>query len=129
MVRLSHPASMEVVLRKRVSINVYKRYSITEKLKKKIGKAVSISDHTVLWWLLPHLIQARPLPSHCPTTGIVRDLFSSTLPCKMVFARVLIALATSKPSCLPRRNDLQQRVNHFSTTGLLRSNQDFNGTT
>ena len=41
-VRLSHPAAMELVLRKRISINVYKRQSITDKLKKRIGKAVSI---------------------------------------------------------------------------------------
>ena len=41
-VRLSHPASMELVLRKRISINVYKRQSLTEKLRKRIGKAVSV---------------------------------------------------------------------------------------
>ena len=39
-VRLSHPASMELVLRKRVCINVYKRQSLTDKLKKRIGKSV-----------------------------------------------------------------------------------------
>ena len=40
-VRLSHPASMELVLRKRICINVYKRQSLTDKLKKRIGKSVS----------------------------------------------------------------------------------------
>ncbi len=40
-VRLSHPAAMELVLRKRIAINVYKRQSITDRLKKRIGKAVS----------------------------------------------------------------------------------------
>ena len=40
-VRLSHPAAMELVLRKRICINVYKRQSISERLKKRIGKAVS----------------------------------------------------------------------------------------
>ena len=39
--RLSHPASMELVLRKRICINVYKRQSLTDKLKKRIGKSVS----------------------------------------------------------------------------------------
>ena len=39
-VRLSHPASMELILRKRVCINVYKRQSITEKLRSKITKSV-----------------------------------------------------------------------------------------
>ena len=40
-VRLSHPAAMELVLRKRLAINVYKRQSLTDKLKKRIGKSVS----------------------------------------------------------------------------------------
>lgn len=42
-VQLSHPASMEIVLRKRIAINVYKRQSITDKLKRRIGKAVSLA--------------------------------------------------------------------------------------
>ncbi|XP_037926224.1 kinesin-like protein KIF13B isoform X3 [Hermetia illucens] len=33
-VRLSHPALMDLVLRKRITLNIYKRQSITEKLKK-----------------------------------------------------------------------------------------------
>lgn len=33
-VRLSHPAPMDLVLRKRISLNIYKRQSITERLKK-----------------------------------------------------------------------------------------------
>jgi kinesin family member 13 len=33
-VRLSHPAPMDLVLRKRLAINIYKRQSITDKLKR-----------------------------------------------------------------------------------------------
>lgn len=33
-VRLSHPAPMDLVLRKRVGLNIYKRQSITERLRK-----------------------------------------------------------------------------------------------
>lgn len=33
-VRLSHPAPMDLVLRKRISLNIFKRQSITERLKK-----------------------------------------------------------------------------------------------
>lgn len=33
-VRLSHPAPMDLVLRKRVGLNIYKRQSIAERLKK-----------------------------------------------------------------------------------------------
>ncbi|KAG8178989.1 hypothetical protein JTE90_012501 [Oedothorax gibbosus] len=35
-VRLSHPATMDVMLRKRLAINVYKKQSIADKIKKKI---------------------------------------------------------------------------------------------
>ena len=38
-VRLSHPTTMDIVLRKRVCFNVIKRQSITEKIKKKLGHA------------------------------------------------------------------------------------------
>jgi len=43
-VKLSHPAAMELILRKRICINVYKRQSIADRLRRKIGKAVSV-DH------------------------------------------------------------------------------------
>jgi len=42
-VQLSHPAAMELVLRKRICINVYKRQSIAEKLRRKIAKTVSFN--------------------------------------------------------------------------------------
>ena len=35
-VRLSHPAVMDVVLRKRLSLNVYKKQSLTERLRRKL---------------------------------------------------------------------------------------------
>ena len=38
-VRLSHPATMDIVLRKRVCFNIIKRQSIAEKIKKKLGQA------------------------------------------------------------------------------------------
>ncbi|UYV79049.1 KIF13B [Cordylochernes scorpioides] len=37
-VRLSHPATMDLVLRKRLLINVYKRQSFTERIRKKIAR-------------------------------------------------------------------------------------------
>lgn len=33
-VRLSHPAPMDLILRKRLSLNIYKKQSITDRLKK-----------------------------------------------------------------------------------------------
>ena len=43
-VQLSHPAAMELILRKRICINVYKRQSIADKLRRKIGKMVSMQQ-------------------------------------------------------------------------------------
>ena len=46
-VRLSHPTTMDLVLRKRVCFNVIKRQSLTEKIKKKLGQTSgghSVSD-------------------------------------------------------------------------------------
>ena len=41
-VRLSHPAPMDLVLRKRLALNIFKRQSFTEKLKKlRLGRYVS----------------------------------------------------------------------------------------
>ena len=53
-----------------------------------------------------HSSSALSIPLHCPTTGagLPRDLFPSTLPFKMVFARVPYALTT----CSNHLNDLQQ---------------------
>lgn len=44
-VRLSHPVQMDLVLRKRLAINIYKRQSITDKLKK--FRIVGRSDTTI----------------------------------------------------------------------------------
>lgn len=42
-VRLSHPFVMDLVLRKRISINVYKKQSLTDRLKKKISRVDQIT--------------------------------------------------------------------------------------
>lgn len=41
-VRLSHPASMELVLRKRLCLNIYKKQSLTDKLKKRMSRVDQI---------------------------------------------------------------------------------------
>lgn len=35
-IRLSHPAPMDLVLRKRLGINIYKRQSLTDRIRKRI---------------------------------------------------------------------------------------------
>lgn len=42
-VRLTHPAVMDVILRKRISINVYKRQSLTDRIKKKITRVDTLT--------------------------------------------------------------------------------------
>uniref|UniRef100_T1J0U1 Kinesin-like protein KIF13A n=1 Tax=Strigamia maritima TaxID=126957 RepID=T1J0U1_STRMM len=42
-VRLSHPATMELVLRKRLGINVYKRQTLTDRIKKRIVRQEAIT--------------------------------------------------------------------------------------
>ena len=45
-VRLSHPASMELVLRKRLCFSVVKRQSLAEKLKRKLGQVITM----IMFW-------------------------------------------------------------------------------
>ncbi|CAH1153752.1 unnamed protein product [Phaedon cochleariae] len=43
-VRLSHPAPMDLVLRKRLALNVYKRQSITDRIKNQIKSKIARAD-------------------------------------------------------------------------------------
>ncbi|KAJ8918779.1 hypothetical protein NQ315_015099 [Exocentrus adspersus] len=43
-VRLSHPAPMDLVLRKRLALNIYKRQSITDRIKNQIKSRIVRSD-------------------------------------------------------------------------------------
>lgn len=43
-VRLSHPAPIEVTLRKRICVNVYKNQSLTMKLRKKLTNVSAVID-------------------------------------------------------------------------------------
>lgn len=38
-VRLSHPAPMDLVLRKRLALNIYKRQSITDRIRRRIVRS------------------------------------------------------------------------------------------
>ena len=43
-VRLSDPAAMDLVLRKRICFNVYKRHSITDKIRRRMGHTSSLTS-------------------------------------------------------------------------------------
>lgn len=59
-VRLSHPAPMDLVLRKRLAINIYKRQSITDKLKKFriVGKSDTTCHSSVTYEVVSNIPKA-----------------------------------------------------------------------
>uniref|UniRef100_A0A914XCF0 Kinesin-like protein unc-104 n=1 Tax=Plectus sambesii TaxID=2011161 RepID=A0A914XCF0_9BILA len=54
-VRLSHPADMEIILRKRLCLNVYKKAGIAERLMKRIVGTDTISSTGVHYDLVAHI--------------------------------------------------------------------------
>ena len=54
-VRLSHPTTMDLVLRKRVCFNVIKRQSFTEKIKKKLGQTSVGHSVSVLYEIVSNI--------------------------------------------------------------------------
>ncbi|EPB79993.1 kinesin motor domain protein [Ancylostoma ceylanicum] len=59
-VRLSHPCSMELVLRKRVCLNIYKKASLTDRIRKRIVGADPLNRTAVYYDVVAHL----PKSSH-----------------------------------------------------------------
>ncbi|XP_033209116.1 kinesin-like protein KIF13A [Belonocnema kinseyi] len=57
-VRLSHPAPMDLVLRKRLALNIYKRQSITERIFKKIGRTDCLSQTGVTYEVVSNIPKA-----------------------------------------------------------------------
>lgn len=60
-VRLSHPAPMDLVLRKRISLNIYKRQSLTDRLFKKIVRSDVLSHTAVTYQVVSNI----PKVSQC----------------------------------------------------------------
>ncbi|XP_071054782.1 kinesin-like protein KIF13A isoform X3 [Onthophagus taurus] len=57
-IRLSHPAPMELVLRKRIALNIYKRQSITDRLKRRIIRTDVITHTGVTYELVSNIPKA-----------------------------------------------------------------------
>ena len=57
-VRLSHPGVMELILRKRLSINVYKKQSLTGRLFKRIGRADTLTATAVTYEIVSSIPKA-----------------------------------------------------------------------
>nr|XP_042901617.1 kinesin-like protein KIF13A isoform X1 [Parasteatoda tepidariorum] len=63
-VRLSHPATMDVMLRKRLAINVYKRQSIADKIKKKIVRQDTLFTSGVTYEMVSNIPKASEDPEN-----------------------------------------------------------------
>ncbi|XP_054266606.1 kinesin-like protein KIF13A isoform X4 [Macrosteles quadrilineatus] len=57
-VRLSHPAPMDLVLRKRLSLNIYKRQSITDRIRKRIVRSDCLTHSGVTYEVVSNIPKA-----------------------------------------------------------------------
>ncbi|XP_059086221.1 kinesin-like protein KIF13A isoform X2 [Tigriopus californicus] len=57
-VRLSHPTTMDLVLRKRICFNVFKRHSLTDKIRRKMGHTSSITSLGVIYEIVSNIPKA-----------------------------------------------------------------------
>jgi len=57
-VRLSHPSPMDLILRKRLAINIYKKQSLTSILKKKMGRTDSVTSSGVVYEVVSNVPKA-----------------------------------------------------------------------
>lgn len=61
-VRLSHPAPMDLVLRKRLSLNIYKRQSITDRIRKRIVRSDCLTQSGVTYEVVSNIPKVTLLP-------------------------------------------------------------------
>ena len=74
-VRLSDPAVMDLVLRKRISFNVYKRHSITDKIRRKMGHTSSLTSLGVMYEIVSNIPKVRTpflQHNHSPSISLGR---------------------------------------------------------
>ncbi|KAI5754861.1 hypothetical protein M8J77_012142 [Diaphorina citri] len=57
-VRLSHPAPMDLVLRKRLSLNIFKRQSLTERIRKRISRSDWLTQTGVTYEVVSNIPKA-----------------------------------------------------------------------
>ena len=60
-VRLSHPTKMDLILRKRICFNVYKKHSLTDRLRRKLGHMSSLTTLGVLYEIVSNIPKVRKL--------------------------------------------------------------------
>ncbi|XP_076306917.1 kinesin-like protein KIF13A isoform X2 [Tachypleus tridentatus] len=70
-VRLSHPATMDIILRKRLAINVYKRQSIMDRMKKRISRQDLLFASGVIYEVVSNVPKASEDPEDRETLALV----------------------------------------------------------
>ena len=53
---------MDLVLRKRICFNVYKRHSLTDKIRRKMGHTSTLSSLGVIYEIVSNIPKVRELP-------------------------------------------------------------------
>ncbi|XP_053743082.1 kinesin-like protein KIF13A isoform X2 [Synchiropus splendidus] len=70
-VQLSHPASMELVLRKRIAVNVYNKQSFTQSLKKRMSMKNSLFSCGVTYEIVSNVPKASEEPEERETLALM----------------------------------------------------------
>ncbi|XP_022249018.1 kinesin-like protein KIF13A isoform X2 [Limulus polyphemus] len=70
-VRLSHPATMDIILRKRLAINVYKRQSIMDRMKKRISRQDLLFSSGVIYEVVSNVPKASEDPEDRETLALM----------------------------------------------------------
>ncbi|KAM9783257.1 kinesin-like protein KIF13A [Neosynchiropus ocellatus] len=70
-VQLSHPASMELVLRKRIAVNVYNKQSFTQSLKKRMSMKSSLFSCGVTYEIVSNIPKASEEPEERETLALM----------------------------------------------------------
>ena len=74
-IRLSDPAAMDLVLRKRICFNVYKRHSITDKIRRRMGHTSSLTSLGVVYEIVSNIPKVSSDTMHYNIGTWIHKLF------------------------------------------------------
>ncbi|XP_037533137.1 kinesin-like protein KIF13A [Nematolebias whitei] len=70
-VQLSHPASMELVLRKRIAVNIYNKQSFTQSLKRRMSLKNTLYSCAVIYEIVSNIPKASEEPEERETLALM----------------------------------------------------------
>uniref|UniRef100_A0A3B3URX8 Kinesin family member 13A n=1 Tax=Poecilia latipinna TaxID=48699 RepID=A0A3B3URX8_9TELE len=70
-VQLSHPSSMELVLRKRIAVNIYNKQSFTQSLKRRMSQKNMLSSCGVIYEIVSNIPKASEEPEERETLALM----------------------------------------------------------